>query len=68
MRADLLNSERASGPACLAKPESVLLRLGSRLNRRLNKSLITRANALINPCVIRFPHQLLVVPLLMIVR
>ncbi|KZR62132.1 hypothetical protein [Prochlorococcus sp. MIT 1303] len=68
MRADLLNSQRASGIACLAQPESCLLRLGSRLNRRLNKSWITRANALIDPCVIRSPHQLLVVPPLMIVR
>ncbi len=66
MRADLLNSERASGRAWLAKPESFLLRLGSRLNRRLNKSWITRANALIDPFVIRSPDQLLVVPLLMI--
>ena len=68
MRADLLKGERAAGRAWLAIPESFLLRLGFRLNRRLNKSWISRANALIDPFVIRSPHQLLVVPLLMIVR
>ncbi|CAX32389.1 Hypothetical protein PMT_2871 [Prochlorococcus marinus str. MIT 9313] len=66
MRADLLKGERAAGRACLAQPESFLLRLGFRLNRRLNKSWISRANALIDPFVIRSLHQLLVVPLLMI--